>query len=132
MPLPPLVLVVDDDPDVLEAVGDALELAGYRVALAPHGVEALARVASARPDVVLLDLVMPVMDGAAFSEELRRRGEGDIPIVVLSAEGDPQRAASIGAQAFLAKPFERRALLVQVASMTSPPPGGQSRPSGSR
>ncbi len=119
MPSPPLVLVVDDDLDVLEAIGDALEVGGYRVELARSGKEALDRIGAARPDVVLLDLAMPIMDGATFAEELRRTGRGDIPIVVLSAEGNPQRAARIGAQGFLAKPFEVTALLAQVASMTS-------------
>jgi CheY-like chemotaxis protein len=112
----PLVLVVDDDPDILEAIGDILEAEGYRVARARHGVEALERVAAETPAIILLDLMMPVMDGLTFAHALReRRPEGRIPIVVISADGNAQKAASIGARGFLAKPFDIDALLEQVA-----------------
>jgi two-component system, chemotaxis family, chemotaxis protein CheY len=113
----PLVLVVDDDPDILEAICDILSGEGYRVARARHGLEALERVKEERPAVILLDLMMPVMDGAAFVEALRACGAAfDIPIVVISADSSPQRAVSIGARGFLAKPFDIDALLAQVAA----------------
>jgi CheY-like chemotaxis protein len=115
----PLVLVVDDDPDILDAICDILDAEGYRVARARHGVEALGRVADERPDVVLLDLMMPVMDGVAFSVELRKRPQDrDVPIVVISAEGNPQRVASVGAAGYLAKPFDIDVLLAHVATLT--------------
>ncbi len=115
----PLVLVVDDDPDILEAICDILEAEGYRVARARHGEEALSRVDAERPDVILLDLMMPVMDGVAFSHALRLRpAVRDVPIVVISADGNPQRAASVGASGYLAKPFDIDALLAQVAGIT--------------
>ena len=125
---PPLVLVVDDDPDILEAICDILEAEGYRVARARHGEEALARVEAQRPDVILLDLMMPVMDGVAFAQALRLRpAVRDVPIVVISADGNPQRAAAVGASGYLAKPFDIEALLAQVSGITraSPqsPPG---------
>ena len=115
-----LVLVVDDDPDILDAICDILEGEGYRVARARHGVEALERVDEERPSVILLDLMMPVMDGLAFAQALRGRKQQDaaIPIVVISADGNPQRAAAVGARGFLAKPFDIDALLAQVAAMT--------------
>jgi CheY-like chemotaxis protein len=116
----PLVLVVDDDPDILDAICDILESEGYRVSRARHGVEALQRVESERPSIILLDLMMPVMDGLTFAQHLRERPLGrTIPIVVISAEGNPQRAAAVGAQGYLAKPFDIDALLAQVAGMTS-------------
>jgi CheY-like chemotaxis protein len=116
----PLVLVVDDDPDILDAICDILESEGYRVSRARHGVEALQRVESERPAIILLDLMMPVMDGLTFAQHLRERPQGRaIPIVVISAEGNPQRAAAVGAQGYLAKPFDIDALLAQVAGMTS-------------
>ncbi len=116
----PLVLVVDDDPDILDAVCDILSGEGYRVARARHGAEALDRVEEERPSVILLDLMMPVMDGVAFARALRRRPRGDgIPIVVISADGNPHKAASVGASGFLAKPFDIDALLSQVAAMTA-------------
>jgi CheY-like chemotaxis protein len=115
----PLVLVVDDDPDILDAICDILDAEGYRVSRARHGLEALEQVEAARPDIILLDLMMPVMDGVAFSHALRQRPRvRDIPIVVISADGNPQRAASVGAAGYLAKPFDIEALLAQVAGIT--------------
>ncbi len=115
----PLVLVVDDDPDILEAICDILEAEGYRVARARHGEEALTRVEAQRPDVILLDLMMPVMDGVAFAQALRLRpAVSDVPIVVISADGNPQRAAAVHATGYLAKPFDIEALLTQVAGIT--------------
>jgi CheY-like chemotaxis protein len=115
----PLVLVVDDDPDILDAICDILEAEGYGVSRARHGLEALEQVDSSRPDVILLDLMMPVMDGVAFSQALRQRPRvSDIPIVVISADGNPQRATAVGAVGYLAKPFDIDALLAQVAGIT--------------
>jgi CheY-like chemotaxis protein len=118
--VPPLVLVVDDDPDILDAICDILVGEGYRVARAKHGLEALAAIDRERPALVLLDLMMPVMDGVAFAQALRRRErDRGVPIVVISADGNPGKAAAIGARAFLAKPFDIDALLVEVASITA-------------
>ena len=115
----PLVLVVDDDPDILEAVCEILSMEGYRVAEARHGAEGLERVAAERPALILLDLMMPVMDGVAFVEALRARHPGAaIPVVVISADGNPQRAEGLGARAFLAKPFDIEVLLSEVAAAT--------------
>jgi CheY-like chemotaxis protein len=113
---PPLVLVVDDDPDILEAICDILGTEAYRVARARNGLEALERVDAERPDVILLDLMMPVMDGVTFAQALRQRpAVADVPILVISADGNPQRAASVNARGYLAKPFDIDALLTQVA-----------------
>jgi two-component system, chemotaxis family, chemotaxis protein CheY len=121
----PLVLVVDDDPDILDAICDILEGEGYRVARARHGVEALDRVSQELPSVILLDLMMPVMDGLAFANALRQRPlPRRVPIVVISADGNPQRAAALGAQAYLAKPFDIDALLSHVAHIAGQPVSG--------
>jgi CheY-like chemotaxis protein len=115
----PLVLVVDDDPDILDAICDILDAEGYRVSRARHGQEALREIESERPDVILLDLMMPVMDGVAFAQALRLRPAfSDVPIVVISADGNPHRAAAVGATGYLAKPFDIDALLAQVAGIT--------------
>ncbi len=115
----PLVLVVDDDPDILDAICDILEAEGYRVSRARHGVEALAAIDEERPAVILLDLMMPVMDGVAFARALRERPtDANVPILVISADGNPARAASVGAQGYLAKPFDIDALLAHVAAIT--------------
>jgi CheY-like chemotaxis protein len=118
-PLAPLVLVVDDDPDILDAICEILEAEDYRVQRARNGAEALERVNAERPHLVLLDLMMPVMDGLTFARLLRdRRLEPEVPIVVISADGNPQKAASVGARGFLAKPFDIEALLSHVAQIT--------------
>jgi CheY-like chemotaxis protein len=123
----PLVLVVDDDPDILDAICDILDAEGYRVSRARHGQEALEQVESERPDIILLDLMMPVMDGVAFSQALRERpAVSDVPIVVISADGNPARAAAVGAAGYLAKPFDIDALLTQVAGITRA--AGEPRP----
>jgi CheY-like chemotaxis protein len=117
----PLILVVDDDLDILDAVCDILLVEGYRVARARHGLEALARMDEERPALVLLDLMMPVMDGLAFARTLRDRPGREVPIVVISADGNPHRAASVGACGFLAKPFDIDTLLKQVADVAGAP-----------
>ncbi len=114
----PLVLVVDDDADILDAICDILQGEGYRVARARHGIEALEQIDQELPAMILLDLMMPVMDGLAFAQALRARPQGrKVPIVVISADGNPQKAAAVGARGFLAKPFDIDAMLSQVAAM---------------
>ncbi len=121
----PLVLVVDDDPDILEAICDILGTESYRVARARNGLEALERVDAERPDVILLDLMMPVMDGVTFAQALRQRpAASDVPILIISADGNLQRAASVNARGYLAKPFDIDALLAHVAAITR---GGEPR-----
>jgi two-component system, chemotaxis family, chemotaxis protein CheY len=119
----PLVLVVDDDADILDAISEILVADGYRVAQARHGVEALERVAEERPKLVLLDLMMPVMDGVAFAHILRaRRGpDARVPILVISADATQERVAQIGAAGFLPKPFDIDALLAHVGAIVRLP-----------
>jgi CheY-like chemotaxis protein len=111
------VLVVDDDPDILDALSEILEAEGYGVSRARNGQEALDRLDAGRPDVILLDLMMPVMDGWEFSRRMRERsGETEQPpIIVLSADRNVgARAKEIGAVGHLAKPFELSDLLSMV------------------
>lgn len=99
------VLVVDDEPAIRETVSAMLEIEGYQVAEAANGADALHAMETARPDVILLDMRMPVLDGWGFAAELRRRGHGT-PIVVMTAARDAARwARDIAAAAFVAKPF---------------------------
>jgi CheY-like chemotaxis protein len=115
-----VVLVVDDDPDILDAICDILESEGYVTRRARHGQEALERLGTELPQLILLDLMMPVMDGVSFAHALaERRIRPEIPIVVISADGSAQKASSIGARAFLAKPFDIDALLAEVARHSS-------------
>lgn len=106
MPMPDLsVLVVDDEPDIRATVSAMLEIEGYRVTEATNGADALAAVQREEPDLILLDMRMPVLDGWGFADELRRRGIR-IPIVVMTAARDASTwAAEIAASDYLAKPF---------------------------
>jgi two-component system, chemotaxis family, chemotaxis protein CheY len=125
----PLVLVVDDDPDILDAICDILDGEGYRVVRARNGLEALQQLDGERPAIILLDLMMPVMDGLAFAQALRaRRLDQEIPIVVISADGNPQKAAAVGARGYLAKPFDIDALLAQVSGIAGHASGAPSPP----
>ncbi len=102
------VLVVDDDPDLREIIRIMLEASGYEVRCATNGKEAVKAVAQKRPAVVLLDMLMPVMDGWQCARELRARYGNDVPIVVVTAaEHARARADQVGGvDDVLSKPFE--------------------------
>ena len=118
---PPIVLVVDDDPDILEALAEILEAEGFDVRRARNGKEALDRLEPERPSLILLDLMMPVMDGWEFSQKMRERPAArGIPVIVLSADRNVgTKAREIGAVGYLAKPFELDDLLQMVRSAIS-------------
>src|SRR4051794_31591792 len=101
------VLVVDDDPAIRGLVADALRGHGYVVDVAAHGREALEAMRARRPATVVLDLMMPVMDGFAFMEACHREQLcKDVPIVVISAVQDVlARVRKTPVQACMAKPF---------------------------
>jgi two-component system response regulator MprA len=111
------VLVVDDDASLRELIGEALRGEGYRVVDASDGLGAIEQVEAEAPSLILLDWMMPRMDGETFAAELRRRRpEASIPIVVMTAGGEARgRAASIQAAGFIRKPFELTQLLDEVA-----------------
>ena len=113
------VLVVDDDPDILDALSEILEVEGYEVQRARNGREALQRLEQAPPDLVLLDLMMPVMDGWEFARSLNP--DARPPIIVLSADRNVSvKAQEIGALGWLAKPFELSELLAVVRRAIPP------------
>jgi two-component system response regulator PrrA len=112
----PLVLVVDDDAEIRSTLGCLLELAGYRVATAPNGREALHAINQEVPALVFLDMNMPVLDGRGFARELARRGER-LPIIVMTAEPNLDVCArEVGAVAAIGKPFSLQDLLTRVES----------------
>jgi EAL domain-containing protein (putative c-di-GMP-specific phosphodiesterase class I) len=105
------VLVADDEPAIVEMIRDILEESGFRVVTAANGSEALRLVEEAEPEVVLLDMNMPVLDGEGFIAALRERGI-PTPIVVMTAGSSARRwAAQLGADAYLSKPFELASLI---------------------
>jgi two-component system chemotaxis response regulator CheY len=111
-----VILVVDDDPDILEALSEILEAEGFEIRRARNGKEALERLEPDPPRLILLDLMMPVMDGWEFAQRMRQRPVfSSIPIIVLSADRNVgPKAQDIGAVGHLAKPFELNDLLEMV------------------
>ncbi len=115
------VLVVDDDRSLRELLMMAIEAEGYDVAGARDGLEALDKVAAWSPRLILLDLMMPRLDGAGFAAELERRGlRPTIPILVMSANlGMRHVCAQLRAEGCVAKPFELGQVLEEVAHMAA-------------
>jgi DNA-binding response OmpR family regulator len=111
------VLVVDDDPAIRGLVADALRGEGYSVDLAAHGREALEAMRARRPATVVLDLMMPLMDGVSFIKACQNEQLcEDVPIVVISALNDAvQRVHEMPVQAYVAKPFDLNDLIRTVA-----------------
>ena len=113
------VLIVEDDASLRELLAIILAGEGLEVETAANGKEALGRRAAGRPNVVLLDMTMPVMDGWQFCQELDRRGGPRPRIVVVTASTDPaKRADEVQADGWLAKPFDRDALIALIRRMT--------------
>jgi CheY-like chemotaxis protein len=109
------VLVVEDDQDLAALLEMLLDGEGYQVDVAGNGREALERVAAALPDLILLDMKMPVMSGPEFARAFRARYGAAAPIVVVTAAADARRrAAEIDAEGWLGKPFDPDALLAAV------------------
>jgi urea transport system substrate-binding protein len=122
-----LILVADDDPEMVSIIDEALSYKGYRVVTARHGKEALERVEQETPQLILLDMKMPVMDGWAFTKVLREKHGRTIPIVVITAMEDSQlRADELGAEGELGKPFNMQQLLEVVEDMLRDAPAASS------
>ena len=106
---PRRLLVVDDSRLIVTMVRDFFEPQGYVVEEAGHGAEALERIRASVPDVIVADVLMPVMDGWALFEEVRRRPEtAEVPFLFLTVEGDlPKRLRGfhLGADDYVTKPF---------------------------
>ncbi|SNS42236.1 response regulator transcription factor [Rhodococcoides kyotonense] len=116
---PATVLVVDDDEDVLSSLQRGLRLSGFTVITAPDGAAALGVVSGQSPDVVVLDINMPVLDGVSVVKALRAMGN-DIPICVLSARSsvdDRISGLESGADDYLTKPFVLAELVARVNAM---------------
>jgi DNA-binding response OmpR family regulator len=112
------VLLVDDDPDLLAVTGFALQQAGFLVVKAADGVAALDAFHREHPDLVVLDINLPRMNGFEVAEKLRERSR--IPVLMLTArseEEDVVRALSVGADDYLSKPFSPKILLARIRAL---------------
>ena len=115
----PRVLVVDDDKAVRESLRRSLEFNGYDVSLANDGAEALALIAATAPDVVVMDVMMPRLNGLEATRALRSAGN-DVPILVLTARdavGDRVEGLDAGADDYLTKPFALLELLARLRAL---------------
>ena len=132
--LPPgkRVLVVDDEPMVREVLAKYLERDGFRVWSAADGLEARAVLASVRPDLVVLDVMLPGVTGLGLLAELRQ--DGDVPVILLTAlteEGDRVAGLELGADDYVTKPFSPREVAARVRSVlrrTTLAPAPRARP----
>jgi CheY-like chemotaxis protein len=116
------VLVVDDDADARAMITLALSLEGYRTATASNGAEALDVAREVRPCLVLLDLMMPVMDGSQFrKQQCQDPSIARIPVICVSAAHDaPSTARAMGASGCLAKPVDLDRLVDEVRAVCGP------------
>jgi DNA-binding response OmpR family regulator len=113
-----LILVVDDEPKIVRLTHDYLVKDGYRVISASDGLEALELARNEKPDLVVLDLMLPGMDGLEVCRILRQ--EGDIPIIMLTArseETDQVVGLELGADDYITKPFSPRTLVARVRAV---------------
>jgi two-component system phosphate regulon response regulator PhoB len=117
----PLVLIVEDEASLVTMLHYNLEKEGYRVAVANDGEEALALAARMRPDLVLLDWMLPKMSGVEVCREMRRRRDlRDTPVIMLTAraeEADKVRGLNTGADDYLTKPFSLPELMARVRAL---------------
>ena len=117
----PLVLVADDDPDILTLVGFRLERAGYEVLPARDGEEALALALERQPDLAILDVMMPKLDGYEVTQRLRsNQATSGMPVILLTArvqEADITRGFEAGADDYIKKPFSPQELRARVQAI---------------
>lgn len=117
------LVVVDDDAAIRDILEMVLSSEGYEVLTAADGFAALEAVRRSPPDLILLDIKMPVMSGSEFAKAYREAPGPHAPIVVLTAAQDAQgRATELGAEAYLPKPFELEDLLELIARHTRTAP----------
>jgi DNA-binding response OmpR family regulator len=115
------ILVADDEPNIVEALEFVLRRAGYAVASAANGEEVLREIERAAPDLVLLDVMMPLLSGYDVCARIRHRPEWrGIKVVMLSARGrqaEAQRGLEAGADLYVVKPFSNAELLRSIAAL---------------
>ncbi len=115
------ILIVDDDPSVLQLMGLTLHRAGYEVVVAQNGVEALKKVLAVQPDLIILDLMMPEVSGIEVCQRLRSQPQtANVPIIVLSAmsqTAEKVKALKAGADEYLVKPVEHIEMAARIEAL---------------
>lgn len=121
----PQILIVDDDPFIRMLVSDVLEMEGYTVRTAADGVAGVSEYTSLRPDCVVLDVMMPGLDGFEVLRQIRALDDVPVPVVMLTAANEQEatkQAWTVGADFFLSKPFEAEQLIEVLESLLSEGP----------
>jgi two-component system, OmpR family, alkaline phosphatase synthesis response regulator PhoP len=115
------ILVVEDDVNIVITLQDRLAANGYKVIIACDGKEGLEKALTEKPDIILLDIIMPIMDGHEMLEQLRKTEEvKDIPVIILSARSqtqDIERATICGIDDYIVKPFDLIELLEKIETV---------------
>lgn len=115
------ILVIDDEPNIVQTLQDRLEMNDYKVITACNGKEGLEKALSEKPDIILLDVIMPIMDGHEMLERLRRSEAGkEIAVIMLTARSQSQdvaRANACGIEDYVVKPFDLSELLEKVENI---------------
>ena len=130
------ILVVEDDAKIAAALRVRLESTGYQVVTAADGFSGLKMTMTHKPELILLDIMMPVGMGFSVAERLKSLGLGDIPIIFMTASKRPglrRTAQQLGAAGFFEKPYDAEELLAAIYLILGPPPptgAGPSQPSG--
>ena len=118
------ILLIDDEPNIIEAIRFILTRAGYTVTSHGNGLDAVAVIAAARPDLVILDLMLPGRSGYDILQDLRSNpAHAALPVLMLTAKGQPrdrEMAERLGASRFLSKPFANADILAAVRSLLAP------------
>ena len=121
--MPKQVLVAEDEPNIVESLSFLLERAGFEVAVEPDGRKALDSALANLPNVLVLDVMLPNMDGYEILRHLRADSKGkDLPVVMLTAKGqreDRETAMESGADLFITKPFSNKELVSAVESLSN-------------
>lgn len=115
------ILVIDDEPNIVQTLQDRLEMNEYEVVTAGNGREGLEKFEQEKPDVILLDVIMPIMDGHEMLEKLRKQSDGqDVSVIMLTARSQTQdiaRANACGIDDYIVKPFDLSELLEKIESV---------------
>ena len=115
------ILIVDDEPDIVQTLQDRLEMNGYHIITACNGKEGFEKTLQEKPDIILLDVIMPVMDGFEMLEALRKHPEvGDCPVIMVTARSQTQditQAKGGGVEDYIVKPFNLSELLEKIENI---------------
>ncbi len=117
------ILIVDDEPNIVISLEFLMQQSGYEVAIARDGEEALAQMASFQPDLVLLDVMLPLRNGFEVCQKIRENSLWNrVKVVMLSAKGreiEVSKGLTLGADAYITKPFSTKDLIAQVQRLLS-------------